>query len=109
MAGALLEVSVAVGLLILELSEEPWKGKLITFGEKPRLISVEEYKNLVNHLRLSGKSTTSPITSVGATTNAGVVSRGGPGGAGVGANRVRWDHTLDHLPRRLPSAVTGEG
>ncbi|KAK3028154.1 hypothetical protein RJ639_039015 [Escallonia herrerae] len=47
MAGAPLEVSVAVGLLISELSEEPWKGKLITFGEKPRLISVEEYKNLV--------------------------------------------------------------
>ncbi|KAK3007121.1 hypothetical protein RJ639_016190 [Escallonia herrerae] len=45
--GAPLEVSVAVGLLISELSEEPWKGKLITFGEKPRLISVEEYKNLV--------------------------------------------------------------
>ncbi|KAK3031284.1 hypothetical protein RJ639_035584 [Escallonia herrerae] len=47
MAGAPLEVSVAVGLLISELSEEPWKGKLITFSEKPRLISVEEYKNLV--------------------------------------------------------------
>ncbi|KAK3001797.1 hypothetical protein RJ639_021329 [Escallonia herrerae] len=46
-ASAPLEVSVAVGLLISELSEEPWKGKLITFGEKPRLISVEEYKNLV--------------------------------------------------------------
>ncbi|KAK3023630.1 hypothetical protein RJ639_043898 [Escallonia herrerae] len=42
-----LEVFVAVGFLISELSEEPWKGKLITFSEKPRLISVEEYKNLV--------------------------------------------------------------
>ncbi|KAK3015764.1 hypothetical protein RJ639_005498 [Escallonia herrerae] len=53
MAGAPLEVSVAVGLLISELSKEPWKGKLITFGEKPQLISVEEYKNLIlNNIKL---------------------------------------------------------
>ncbi|XP_060186472.1 uncharacterized protein LOC132615896 [Lycium barbarum] len=30
-----MEVSVALGLLISELSEEPWKGKLITFSENP--------------------------------------------------------------------------
>ncbi|KAK3018241.1 hypothetical protein RJ639_004476 [Escallonia herrerae] len=41
MAGAPLEVSVALGLLISELSEEPWKGKLITFSENPRLISIQ--------------------------------------------------------------------
>ncbi|THG16709.1 hypothetical protein TEA_012634 [Camellia sinensis var. sinensis] len=37
MSGIPMEVSVALGLLISELSEEPWKGKLITFSEKPRL------------------------------------------------------------------------
>ncbi|KAK3018157.1 hypothetical protein RJ639_003827 [Escallonia herrerae] len=41
MAGAPLEVSVVLGLLISELREEPWKGKLITFSEKPRLISIQ--------------------------------------------------------------------
>ncbi|KAK3026312.1 hypothetical protein RJ639_041000 [Escallonia herrerae] len=58
MAGAPLEVFVAVGLLISELSEEPWKGKLITFSEKPRLISVEEYKNLIEQhfSKLHGKA-----------------------------------------------------
>ncbi|KAK3025473.1 LOW QUALITY PROTEIN: hypothetical protein RJ639_041554 [Escallonia herrerae] len=35
------KVFVALGLLISELSEEPWKGKLITFSEKPRLISIQ--------------------------------------------------------------------
>lgn len=39
--GTPLEVSVALGLLVSELSEEPWKGKLITFGEKPELHLVE--------------------------------------------------------------------
>ncbi|KAK2966029.1 hypothetical protein RJ640_012288 [Escallonia rubra] len=35
MTGTPMEVSVALGLLISELSEEPWKGKLITFSTSP--------------------------------------------------------------------------
>ncbi|KAK2971313.1 hypothetical protein RJ640_001339 [Escallonia rubra] len=35
------KVFVALGLLISELSKEPWKGKLITFSEKLRLISIQ--------------------------------------------------------------------
>ncbi|XP_074294187.1 uncharacterized protein LOC141621992 [Silene latifolia] len=35
MEGNPMEVSVALGLLISELSERPWKGKLITFSENP--------------------------------------------------------------------------
>ncbi|KAM7488260.1 hypothetical protein LguiB_025744 [Lonicera macranthoides] len=37
MEGTPMEVSVALGLLISELSEEPWKGKLITFSANPQL------------------------------------------------------------------------
>ncbi|OIW21948.1 hypothetical protein TanjilG_16155 [Lupinus angustifolius] len=36
-----MEVSVALGLLVSELSEEPWKGKVITFSENPQLHLVE--------------------------------------------------------------------
>ncbi|XP_059636006.1 uncharacterized protein LOC132278214 [Cornus florida] len=32
-----LDVSVALGLLVSDLSEEPWKGKLITFSRNPQL------------------------------------------------------------------------
>ncbi|OIT07344.1 hypothetical protein A4A49_17621 [Nicotiana attenuata] len=35
------DVSVALGILVSELSEEPWKGKLITFSENPTLQLVE--------------------------------------------------------------------
>ncbi|KAH7857393.1 hypothetical protein Vadar_012165 [Vaccinium darrowii] len=41
MSGIPMEVSVALGLLISELSEEPWKGKLITFSENPQLHTIE--------------------------------------------------------------------
>ncbi|KAI8566425.1 hypothetical protein RHMOL_Rhmol02G0039600 [Rhododendron molle] len=41
MNGIPMEVSVALGLLISELSEEPWKGKLITFSEKPQLHTIK--------------------------------------------------------------------
>ncbi|XVF31345.1 hypothetical protein REPUB_Repub16aG0137900 [Reevesia pubescens] len=41
MSGTPMEVSVALGVLISELSEEPWKGKLITFSENPSLQLVE--------------------------------------------------------------------
>ncbi|GMY27166.1 DUF2828 domain-containing protein [Fagus crenata] len=37
MDGTPMEVCVALGLLVSELSEEPWKGKLITFSENPQL------------------------------------------------------------------------
>lgn len=37
MYGTPMKVCVALGLLISELSEEPWKGKLITFSQNPEL------------------------------------------------------------------------
>ncbi|KAF7125037.1 hypothetical protein RHSIM_Rhsim12G0020100 [Rhododendron simsii] len=37
MHGVPMEVSVTLGVLISELSEEPWKGKLITFSQNPTL------------------------------------------------------------------------
>ncbi|KAJ4826137.1 hypothetical protein Tsubulata_021885 [Turnera subulata] len=37
MEGIPMEVCVALGLLVSELSEEPWKGKVITFSEKPEM------------------------------------------------------------------------
>lgn len=37
MFGLPMEVSVALGVLVSELSEEPWKGKLITFSANPKL------------------------------------------------------------------------
>ncbi|KAL6585601.1 hypothetical protein OROMI_002245 [Orobanche minor] len=40
MSGIPMEVSVALGVLVSELSEKPWKGKLITFSEKPKLQTV---------------------------------------------------------------------
>lgn len=41
MSGTPMEVSVALGLLISELSQEPWKGRLITFSANPKLQVVE--------------------------------------------------------------------
>ncbi|KAB2039186.1 hypothetical protein ES319_D03G196600v1 [Gossypium barbadense] len=41
MHGIPMEVSVALGVLVSDLSEKPWKGKLITFSESPKLILVE--------------------------------------------------------------------
>ncbi|VFQ87902.1 unnamed protein product [Cuscuta campestris] len=37
MTGIPMEVSVALGVLVSELSEEPWKGKVITFSANPTL------------------------------------------------------------------------
>ncbi|KAL9245121.1 hypothetical protein vseg_018809 [Gypsophila vaccaria] len=37
MSGTPMEVCVALGLLLSELSEEPWKGKVITFSADPQL------------------------------------------------------------------------
>jgi hypothetical protein len=41
MEGTPMEVCVALGLLVSELSEEPWKGKVITFSENPELHLIE--------------------------------------------------------------------
>lgn len=41
MTGTPMEVSVALGVLVSELSEKPWNGKLITFSENPELQMVE--------------------------------------------------------------------
>ncbi|KAK4856640.1 hypothetical protein QYF36_019595 [Acer negundo] len=41
MSGIPMEVCVALGILVSELSEEPWKGKVITFSENPQLHLVE--------------------------------------------------------------------
>lgn len=37
MHGTPMEVSVSLGLLVSELSEDPWKGKIITFSQNPKL------------------------------------------------------------------------
>ncbi|KAF8390717.1 hypothetical protein HHK36_025244 [Tetracentron sinense] len=41
MDGIPMEVCVALGLLISELSEDPWKGKVITFSHNPQLHKIE--------------------------------------------------------------------
>ncbi|KAG6384833.1 hypothetical protein SASPL_153652 [Salvia splendens] len=41
MEGIPMKVSVALGILVSELSEEPWKGKIITFSETPELHIME--------------------------------------------------------------------
>ncbi|RYR21347.1 hypothetical protein Ahy_B03g066636 isoform C [Arachis hypogaea] len=41
MDGVPMEVSVALGLLVSELNEDPWKGKVITFSEEPKLHLIE--------------------------------------------------------------------
>ncbi|CAL9031509.1 unnamed protein product [Prunus brigantina] len=35
------EVSMGLGLLLSQLSEEPWNGKVITYNENPRLVSIQ--------------------------------------------------------------------
>ncbi|XP_021810759.1 uncharacterized protein LOC110754069 [Prunus avium] len=35
------KVSVGLGLLLSQLSEEPWNGKVITYNENPRLVSIQ--------------------------------------------------------------------
>ncbi|KAK6914078.1 Uncharacterized conserved protein UCP015417, vWA [Dillenia turbinata] len=41
MSGTPMEVCVALGLLVSELSEEPWKGRVITFHEDPQIHRIE--------------------------------------------------------------------
>ncbi|GAA0143100.1 hypothetical protein LIER_03861 [Lithospermum erythrorhizon] len=53
MSGTPMEVSVALGLLISELSEVPWKNKLITFSENPEfhVIKGDSLKKKTNFIR----------------------------------------------------------
>ncbi|KAK9748882.1 hypothetical protein RND81_02G087800 [Saponaria officinalis] len=53
MSGIPMEVSVALGLLLSELSEEPWKGKVITFSADPRLhlIQGDDLKSKTDFIR----------------------------------------------------------
>ncbi|XP_031489744.1 uncharacterized protein LOC116257269 [Nymphaea colorata] len=41
MAGTPIEVSIALGLLVSELSSKPWNGHLLTFSENPQLHEIE--------------------------------------------------------------------
>ncbi|PKI55147.1 hypothetical protein CRG98_024438 [Punica granatum] len=41
MEGTPMEVSVALGILVSELSKDPWKGKVITFSKSPQLHLIE--------------------------------------------------------------------
>lgn len=41
MSGTPMEVAVALGLLVSELSEDPWKGLVITFSQDPQLHLVQ--------------------------------------------------------------------
>ncbi|CAH9080284.1 unnamed protein product [Cuscuta europaea] len=48
MPAASLAACLALGVLVSELSEEPWKGKLITFSEKPLLHTIKGNNILCN-------------------------------------------------------------
>ncbi|KAK4270700.1 hypothetical protein QN277_019477 [Acacia crassicarpa] len=52
-SGIPMEVSVAMGILVSETSEEPWKGKVITFSENPNLhlIKGENLESKVEFVR----------------------------------------------------------
>ncbi|KAL6208013.1 hypothetical protein ACLB2K_018965 [Fragaria x ananassa] len=41
MSGKPMEVCVALGLLVSELCDEPWKGKVITFSRDPALYLIK--------------------------------------------------------------------
>lgn len=41
MTGTPMEVCIALGMLLSELSEEPWKGRVITFSEDPQIHIIE--------------------------------------------------------------------
>lgn len=56
MIGTPMDVSVALGLLISELSKEPWKGNVITFSANPELHKIEgdsllEKTNFVRNMK----------------------------------------------------------
>ncbi|KAJ6896294.1 hypothetical protein NC651_022492 [Populus alba x Populus x berolinensis] len=35
------DICVSMGLLVSELSEEPWKGKIVSFGDDPKIRMIE--------------------------------------------------------------------
>ncbi|XP_068305244.1 uncharacterized protein [Pyrus communis] len=41
MCGHPMNVSLGLGLLVSELSEEPWKGKVFTFSRNPQLLTIQ--------------------------------------------------------------------
>ncbi|KAI5329961.1 hypothetical protein L3X38_029358 [Prunus dulcis] len=41
MSGYPMDMSISLGLLVSELGEEPWKGKVITFSRNPQLHSIQ--------------------------------------------------------------------
>ncbi|KAL0344940.1 UNVERIFIED_CONTAM: hypothetical protein Sradi_4325300 [Sesamum radiatum] len=41
MSGIPMNVAIALGMLVSELCEEPWKGKIITFSSDPQLHAIE--------------------------------------------------------------------
>nr|GEY90349.1 DUF2828 domain-containing protein [Tanacetum cinerariifolium] len=45
MMGIPMKVSVALGILVSELSEEPWKGNVITFSANPKMQKVQASSN----------------------------------------------------------------
>ncbi|CAH8263378.1 unnamed protein product [Arabidopsis lyrata] len=53
MNGDSMEVSVALNLLVSELSEEPWRGKLITFSQNPemRLVTGDDLRSKSEFVR----------------------------------------------------------
>ncbi|KAM5568319.1 hypothetical protein ABKV19_016072 [Rosa sericea] len=53
MSGAPMEVAVALGLLVSELSEEPWKGLVISFSADPQLhlVQGESLKDKTDFIR----------------------------------------------------------
>ncbi|KAJ4786033.1 plant/protein [Rhynchospora pubera] len=53
MSGTPMEVCIALGVLVSELSEEPWKGKVITFHENPsiQIISGKSLKEKMSFVR----------------------------------------------------------
>ncbi|KAJ1695333.1 hypothetical protein LUZ63_012031 [Rhynchospora breviuscula] len=53
MSGTPMEVCIALGVLVSELSEEPWKGKVITFHESPsiQIIRGKSLKEKISFVR----------------------------------------------------------
>ena len=51
MSGEPITVSIALGILVAELSEGPFNNKLITFSEKPKLHDLSHFNKLVDKLR----------------------------------------------------------
>ncbi|KAL2940887.1 hypothetical protein RDABS01_029237 [Bienertia sinuspersici] len=56
MTGTPMEVCVALGLLLSEMSHEPWKGKVITFSENPQmhLIKGDDLRSKTEFIRNMG-------------------------------------------------------